>query len=710
MRRIATIITLLSVWLGSTTVVRPYTVQLTDPSGNLPVKWLNKTISIALSTSLTSPGPNIKPGSDVIGAVHRAMARWSSVANIRFTESSSNAHSISPTSGGDGISLITIADTSENNAAFAGTNSTGRTRVFYDPTTGSISEADVVINAHPVSADGSPAQFSTDGTPGTYDLESAFAHELGHLLGLEHSGVIAATMQARQGVNGLYSLPSMSNRTLSEDDRAAVRGIYGPHDGLGALEGKILNSSGGSVYGAHVWAEDIRTGRVIASGITLADGHYRIESLPPAQYRVVAAYLDGAVMANEIASSAGAYVGMASQPGFQTTELANQINVAANATASLNAILTSPQSSTPTLKPRLLGMSAQLSNVAAVLEAGKTYTIYVGGEGVDQVPSQAITVSSPFMTVNPSTLTLQQFGASFPVISFEVNVAPNAPFGDYSIRMQASSGEVAYLAGGLTVDPGVNTATPNPDDDAQFFVRQHYRDFLGRDPDQTGFDYWTGQIAQCGTDAACVRARRLDVSAAFFVETEFQETGSFVYRLYKSALGRRPTFREFFADRGQIVSGSNLEANKQAFARALVQRPEFVRSYPAAMDADRFVDALLASVSRNSSVDLTAERASLIGLYDGTNGGRVAIIRQLAENETFARAEYNRAFVLMQYFGYLKREPDQPGLEFWLNVMNGKPANDASAYRSMVCAFLSSTEYQARFGMIMTHTNSECGQ
>lgn len=226
-------------------------MQLTDPSGNLQVRWLNKTINVALSASLTSPGPNIKPGSDVLGAAHRAMSRWSSVANIKFIESSSNANSISPTTGGDGISLITIADTPENNAAFAGSSSTGRTRVFYDSATGSISEADVVINAHPVSADGLPAQFSTDGTPGTYDLESAFTHELGHLLGLEHSGVIAATMQARQGVNGLYSLPSMSNRTLSEDDRAAVRGIYGPHDGLGALEGKISNSSG-KIGRAHV--------------------------------------------------------------------------------------------------------------------------------------------------------------------------------------------------------------------------------------------------------------------------------------------------------------------------------------------------------------------------------------------------------------------------------------------------------------------------
>jgi len=215
MRRSASIITLFSVLLGSTIAVRPYTVQLTDGSGNLQVRWLKKTINVALSTSLTSPGANIKPGSDVAGAARRAMSRWSGVANIQFVETVSNAQSISPSAGGDGLSLITIADTPENNAAFAGGGNTGRTRVFYDSATGSITEADVVINPHPVSADGSPVQFSTDGTPGTYDLESAFTHELGHLLGLEHSGVIAATMQARQGVNGLYNLPSATNRTLS---------------------------------------------------------------------------------------------------------------------------------------------------------------------------------------------------------------------------------------------------------------------------------------------------------------------------------------------------------------------------------------------------------------------------------------------------------------------------------------------------------------
>src|SRR5437870_7187012 len=106
MRRSISIIMIFSVMLGSTIAVRPYTVQLTDSSGNLQVKWLKKTITVALSPSLTSPGGNIKPGSDVLGAARRAMSRWSSVANIQFVETASSVQSISPASGGDGISLI----------------------------------------------------------------------------------------------------------------------------------------------------------------------------------------------------------------------------------------------------------------------------------------------------------------------------------------------------------------------------------------------------------------------------------------------------------------------------------------------------------------------------------------------------------------------------------------------------------------------------
>jgi len=93
----------------------------------------------------------------------------------------------------------------------------------------------------------------------------------------------------------------------------------------------------------------------------------------------------------------------------------------------------------------------------------------------------------------------------------------------------------------------VNTAElydlgANVIDDAQFFVRQHYRDFLNREPDAGGLAYWTDRITECGSDLRCIHERRIGVSGAFFVEPEFQETGYFVYRLYKVSFGRQPSF------------------------------------------------------------------------------------------------------------------------------------------------------------------------
>jgi hypothetical protein len=291
-----------------------------------------------------------------------------------------------------------------------------------------------------------------------------------------------------------------------------------------------------------------------------------------------------------------------------------------------------------------------------------------------------------------------------------VAVAPNAQAGDYSIRLQSASGETAYLAGALTIDPGVNSsAFTNSVDDPKFFVRQHYADFLGREPDAAGLNYWTGQLTQCGADAACLTARRINVSQAFFAESEFQNTGSFVYRLYKSGLGRQPTFAEFNVDRGQVIGGASLDSRRESFAASFVGRPEFLQKYPAGITGQQFTDALLAAIYQDSGADLSARRESLIALYDGSNSGRAAILRQAADDPAFVQAEYNPAFVLMQYFGYLRRDADQGGYDFWLTVLNQNLPNDSSSYHAMVCGFITSTEYQLRFGVATTHTNGECG-
>ena len=98
-----------------------------------------------------------------------------------------------------------------------------------------------------------------------------------------------------------------------------------------------------------------------------------------------------------------------------------------------------------------MGTNGELSTTPLPAEAGNSLKVFVGGEGVDHVPATGISVSSPFMTVDPESLSLEQFGTTFPVISFKVTVAGNAPFGDYSLRLQLNSGEVSYVPGGITI-------------------------------------------------------------------------------------------------------------------------------------------------------------------------------------------------------------------------------------------------------------------
>ena len=249
---------------------------------------------------------------------------------------------------------------------------------------------------------------------------------------------------------------------------------------------------------------------------------------------------------------------------------------------------------------------------------------------------------------------------------------------------------------------------PNPLESARFFVRQQYLDFLSREPDQAGFDFWTSQIVTtCGTDLACIHTRRLDVSAAFFVEQEFQESGAYVFRLYKAAFGEQPLYRPaysaFVPDRARVVGSANLAQGKLDFANLFASRTEFTTRYPTSMTPTQFVDALLLTVQQGAGVPFTAsERTAFINTV--TSNGRGAFLRDLGDNTAFRAALFNRAFVLTQYFGYLKRDPDQAGYDFWLGTINGQPNN----VRGMVCAFVTSAEYQLRFSPVTTRSNTDC--
>ncbi|HEY6122554.1 MAG TPA: PQQ-dependent sugar dehydrogenase [Pyrinomonadaceae bacterium] len=248
-----------------------------------------------------------------------------------------------------------------------------------------------------------------------------------------------------------------------------------------------------------------------------------------------------------------------------------------------------------------------------------------------------------------------------------------------------------------------DTAPPaaNPLDDAQFFVRQQYLDFLSREPDPGGLTYWTNEIIKCGIDQTCIKRQRVAVSAAFFIEAEFQQTGSFVYGLYKGALGRQPNYAEFTADRSRVVGGANLAASKDALAADFVARSAFLQLYPVSMTNSHFVNKMFDTAAL---LPFSVERQQEI---DAMNAGRTRaqVVEDVIEIPAFNAREFNPSFVLMQYFGYLRRDPDPGGYTFWLDIVNNREPNN---YIGMVCAFITSPEYQQRFSPVTTRANSDC--
>jgi len=298
----------------------------------------------------------------------------------------------------------------------------------------------------------------------------------------------------------------------------------------------------------------------------------------------------------------------------------------------------------------------------------------------------------------------------------------------------------------LTIDDNETTnGTGNSLDQVSFFVRQHYLDFLSREPDPNGLQFWIDQIAGNASnnpepcppgDTTCVNTRRVNVSNAFFFELEFQQTGSFVYRLYRAAFGnnqpapnpnssasfpgenlKMPSYQVFAQDRATVPGGPNLAQAQLALANAFVARSAFITKYPASLaTADEFVNAVLANL-QSIDVSLDSERTNLITLYNSL--GRAGVMYRLADdnvqtnpinNRSFIDAEYNRAFVFTEYGGYLRRDSDIPGFMFWLGHVNRAPLRDIGQQHAMVCSFITSDEYQRRFSTVITHSNIECPQ
>ena len=299
-------------------------------------------------------------------------------------------------------------------------------------------------------------------------------------------------------------------------------------------------------------------------------------------------------------------------------------------------------------------------------------------------------------------------------------------FVDSALNDASGSGPYTLRIQDVTIAP----LPPNPIDSPEFFVHMHYLNFLSRWPDEPGQAFWTDNITKCSdparrpatqTQAECIDTQKVNTSAAFFLSPEFQYTGYFIYRMYKGSLtengvGRPPTINEYWNDFWRVAGGiiqneqlsaAVLEANKTKFANEFTQRPEFRSLYDSLSNFD-YVERLFQITGVSVSAQ---EKQALVNGLNNQTETRASVLRKVVDGtviiaegnqqfttsygRAFYEKEFNAAFVLMEYFGYLQRNPDAAGYQHWLDKLNlyGN-YNDAE----MVKSFITSPEYRSRFG------------
>jgi hypothetical protein len=294
-----------------------------------------------------------------------------------------------------------------------------------------------------------------------------------------------------------------------------------------------------------------------------------------------------------------------------------------------------------------------------------------------------------------------QFAIGETIKTFTIPIIDDAIVeGDETLTVSLSGPAGALLGATSTAtititDNDTTPATQNPIDGVTPFITQQYIDFLGRLPDTIGLDNWIVTLAPCPNSGFGEfdhpECDRVHVSAGFFLSDEFRGRGYFAYKFYEVGFDRRPAYAEFVPDMAQVGGPQSPESeviSKAAYTDAFVQRPEFKNRYDA-LSNSAYVDAL----ETNAEVTL-ANKAALVAALDGNQKTRAQVLREIVELPSVTDKFFIRAFVAMQYFGYLRRDPDTVGYDNWVATLTTDPSN----FRHMIFGFIYSDEYRHRFG------------
>ena len=278
-----------------------------------------------------------------------------------------------------------------------------------------------------------------------------------------------------------------------------------------------------------------------------------------------------------------------------------------------------------------------------------------------------------------------------------INDAYQEPAESFNIKISNPQG--ANLAQTITAKITITSddnqlATKNPIDDQAFFIRMQYIDFLGRVAEPSGFNFWMNRMNNCPPGDICDRT---DTSKRFFESDEFQARGFYVYRLYDGVLGRLPHYTEFVPEVARLngfQTPQEQQQSRDAYLSDFVSRQEFKSLYDQFVTADAFVNALC----QKAGITPASKQTLIDNLQNGVKDRAHTVEDFILTPEMSAVGSkfYDRGFIAMQYFSYLRRDPDQAGFQFWQQKMNDTNHD----YRFMVSGFINSDEYRFRFALL----------
>jgi hypothetical protein len=380
-------------------------------------KWSGGSLRLHISSSLFEKS-SIKPQSDVSAAIARAIARWQAVADVSIVTTASDRQSVSPAGlRGDGVSLITVAATPENVLLFGSdTSIAAKSRLFVDAR-GNITEADIVLSPF--------VQFSTDGSFGTFDLETVLTHEIGHALGLRHSPSLGSLMYENVEPNGSF-IGAFRRRELSLEDVAAVRSLYGVREDVEDCCGSAVVRVSGpkDLSRAIIVAQDTH-GRVVGTAAASQQREFNLTGLSTGRYELY--------LTDPKHLFADRNLGAVSIERGETATFTGRVKL----------------QSRP-VDIEFVGDKGFLGTASVSIPAGSSATLLVGGRDVAADIVDYFT-SAAAVTIDPDSVTNVDYSEELQAVSLRVVVSENAKPGSYSIFARSRNGAVSMLPGAVVV-------------------------------------------------------------------------------------------------------------------------------------------------------------------------------------------------------------------------------------------------------------------